>query len=347
MVVYWILILIPALFALHPVRFNYGARILAFWAIGLLFSLLIGLRNEVGGDWDRYISIYAHHYGSELDFEKFTSGDYGYETIHWFSLNYLNGVYSTNLISAIIFMAGLLRFCIKMPMPWIALFVSVGFLVIVVSMGYTRQAVAIGFLLWGLVDLMNGKTKSFYISILLGTLFHKTVLIMILFGYFYKHKVSLVNIIFVSVIISAIAYFVFFNRVEHMYYYYIETKFHDSKGAFVRVFISFISVLIFFAYREKFREKFNDERLWYLFSLGIVALLPLSYFYSTFSDRVAIYLLPIQMVVLSRVPVLINSVYNRTIFVVAVIFSYISFLFAWLVFGKHSDKWLPYDNLLF
>lgn len=348
MIIYWALLLIPMSFIFHPVRTDAKLRTLIFWLTGAALVLIIGLRHDVGGDWDRYISIYSYHQGIDLDFSGFTSGDYGYETIHWFSLNYLNGIYSTNLISAIFFVFGLVRFCRIMPLPWVALFVSAHFLVIVVSMGYTRQSVAAGFLLWGLVDLIKGSVWKFYISILMGALFHKTLMLMIPIGYIYNARkfyffesVSFFFILLMSV------YFLFADKVAHMYYYYIEIKYHHSSGALVRVFMSFVSAIIFFIYRDKFKKKFGDEKLWLIFSLVSIALLPASYFYSTFTDRIAIFFIPLQIAVLSRVPVLIGSVYNRTIFVVSTVVVYISALYVWLNFGNHSNNWLPYQNILF
>ena len=348
MIIYWALLLIPISFALHPIKTDTSLRTLILLLTGMFFVLIIGLRHDVGGDWDRYISIYSFHQGIELDFLNFRSGDFAYETIHWFSLNYLNGIYSTNLICAIIFISGLIRFCRIMPLPWIALFVSVHFLIIVVSMGYTRQSAAVGLLLWGLVDLIKGKNVKFYISILIGALFHKTLLVMLPIGYLYNNeKFSFIRLISFISILSISAYALLMDKIEKMFYYYIEIEFHQSGGALIRVFMSFVTALIFFIYREKFKKRFHDEKLWFIFSVISIILLPASYFYSTFSDRIAIYFLPLQLVVLSRIPVLIESAYNRTVFILYAAVIYISALYVWLIFGNHSNKWLPYQNILF
>ena len=347
MAIYWIMFILPMLFTLHPVRVSNDLRRLAFWLIGILFILIIGLRHEIGGDWDRYISIYAYHKNTVLNFSNFTSGDYAYETIHWFSLNYLNGIYATNLICAAIFVYGLFKFCRTMPFPWLALFVSIHFLVIVVSMGYTRQGAAVGFLLLALVDLTKGRSLRFYIYIIVGALFHKVLLIMIPIGYLYNmSRFKILNFITVFSLLLISGYFLLFDRIAHMFYYYITIKFHDSGGALIRVFMGFVSAIIFFAFRGKFKEKFYDEKLWLIFSVISVALFPASYFYSTFIDRIAIFFLPLQLVILSRIPILIQSKFNRAIFILGVVVVYSSALFVWLNFGNHSNEWLPYQNIL-
>jgi len=54
-----------------------------------------------------------------------------------------------------------------------------------------------------------------------------------------------------------------------------------------------------------------------------------------------------QLVILSRIPVLITDRYNRTLFILGVLFLYIGALFVWLNFGSFSSSWIPYNNLLF
>lgn len=49
-----------------------------------------------------------------------------------------------------------MRFARSQPDPWLAVLVAVPYLVIVVAMGYSRQAVAIGILLAGLGRLERG-----------------------------------------------------------------------------------------------------------------------------------------------------------------------------------------------
>ena len=193
MSIYWTIFILPILFGISKIKVDNNIKNLLFFIFGLILVVIIGFRHEVGGDWARYISIYEFHTGTELDFSNFKSGDYAYELIVWFSNNYLNGIYSTNFICSIFFVAGLFRFCRAMPMQWVALFVSIPFLVVVVSMGYTRQAVAIGFLMWGLVDLMNGKRILFVVSVLIASLFHITAVVMLPIALLYiKRKMSFI-----------------------------------------------------------------------------------------------------------------------------------------------------------
>jgi len=351
MALYWAILFLPALFAVHPIKFDSDLRNIAFFLTGILLVILIGFRHEVGGDWLRYLdTAYGIQKGLDFDFLSFYSGDYAYRFIHWLSVNYFNGIYTTNLICALFFVYGLLRFCKELPFPWVALFVSIPFLIIVVSMGYTRQAAAIGFLMLGLIKLMHGKSKSFYILVMVGSLFHMTVFPMLLVGSMYglRCKSYIYKLFTILIIIFSLLflYTLFIDQISTMIYYYITIKFHHSDGAVVRVLMNFIPAVIFFIYRRKFREEYHDEKLWLIFSVASIAMFPIAFYYSTFIDRIAIYFIPIQMVIFSRVITLVKSKYERSILFVLIFFLYFSALFVWLNFGNFSSFWLPYQNIL-
>jgi len=76
-------------------------------------------------------------------------------------------------------------------------------------------------------------------------------------------------------------------------------------------------------------------------------MLPLTFVNSTTIDRIALYFIPIQLVVFSRVPVLITDTYHRTMFLLVVLIGYIAAMFVWLNYGANAGEWLPYQNLLF
>ncbi len=349
MIVYWSIFVIPVLFLFGKYKADWNLQKIMLWSFAIILVVLIGLRHEIGGDWDRYLTT-AYAISKTTPFPNYLSmfsGDYGYRVLHWFSENYFYGIYTTNLICAFFFVSGLIRFCQTLPFPWLGLSIAIPFLVVVVAMGYTRQSVAVGFLMWALVDLMAGRKLFFYISIIAGSFFHLTVLMMLPIGILYQSvKINKTTLIVVAFIVISV-YFIFIGKVERMIYYYLTIEFHQSSGGVLRVFINSMSAIVFFIFRKEFKRKFHDEKLWFIFSIMSILALPLSFFYSTFLDRIVIYMLPIQLVVLTRVAVLIKSEYNRTIFVVVTVCAYASLLFVWLNFGKFSSYWLPYKNILF
>jgi len=95
---------------------------------------MVGLRHEVGGDWETYLE--------NLDLVRDESFDNlslirdpAYVLLNWISWRLGADIYGVNLACAGIFSYGLVVFCRDQPRPWLALCLSIPYLVIVVAMG--------------------------------------------------------------------------------------------------------------------------------------------------------------------------------------------------------------------
>jgi hypothetical protein len=337
----------PVLFGLSPVKTDHKVKILMLFAFGLALIILVGLRHEVGGDWAQYLQTISVLKNTSNFIYGLANGEVGYQVVQWVSIKYFNGIYTVNLICAIFFTLGLIRFSKNLPLPWVALVVSIPVLILIVSMGYTRQGAAVGFLMWGLVELINRKRFSSFIFLLVGSLFHVTLVamlpIVLLYGQSIKRYV-LLSVLFLSMVLSV--YFLLSDVLDRLIFFYILEEVHKSSGSNMRVLLNFIPAILFFLYKKEYRKKYCDGELWLIFSIASIALFLGSFFYSTVADRISMYFIPLQLVVFSRIPTLISSRYSRTVFVLAVVIMYISILFVWLFFGKHSNSWLPYQNFL-
>ena len=68
---------------------------------------------------------------------------------------------------------------------------------------------------------------------------------------------------------------------------------------------------------------------------------------STPIDRLALYLIPIQIVVLSRLPGLFAHADRPTMSIVTAVVAYsLAVQLVWLTFGQFAWAWLPYQNYL-
>jgi len=259
MVIYWIIYLIPLIAFLLPVRLTPEMQRISLQLFGVLLIIVIGLRHEVGGDWDRYLFVYDYLEKNKSFFEVTKFNDIGYEFIHWLSYKYFNGIYAANFISATIFVTSLIYFCRSTPTVWLSLCISIPVLVIVVSMGYTRQALALSFFMLALISLSKDKLFNFYLLIIIGILFHKTLLIMIPIGILYKQN-GIRNIIISIVFMLAMLAFltIIWFQVEHMIFYYVEINFHHSSGGLIRVLLGGLSALLFFIYRKEFKKIYGS-----------------------------------------------------------------------------------------
>ena len=72
----------------------------------------------------------------------------------------------------------------------------------------------------------------------------------------------------------------------------------------------------------------------------------MAFFASTPVDRMSLYLIPLQLYVLSRLPFLFLDVVVRGSTIIAIVLLYGLVLWVWLNYADHAYYWVPYDNYL-
>lgn len=357
MILYWILFLIPACVALienkreiHPrsgsyeISFNLG---IFCWMLFLTF--IIGLRHGVGGDWLNYVIIYYGVIGTDFaDLFATARDDPFYNIINWFAAQNNLGLHFVNVICAFIFAFGLTVFCQNLPRPWLGLTVAVPYLVIVVSMGYTRQAMALGLAFFGLIALARQRVMLFTFFIILAILAHKSAILLLPIAGLAAAKNRLF-IIFYFLIIALIGYFLF---IEASIEYYIEgyiNQDYQSQGALIRLTMNAIPSFLFLMFYSKFNIPQREMRLWYwisLFSIFLFLVFPV-FPSSSALDRIALYLLPVQIAVFSYfADDFTRNPSMAPLIRILIIGYYAAVQFIWLNFASNSSSWIPYVNLL-
>ena len=126
----------------------------------LIFSIIIGFRFRVGEDWGNYLVYYERLQNLN---NIFSSKEFLYSILNVVSSNLNFGIYGVNFISGFIFSTGLIIFCRSLRRQWLALTISIPYIVIVIAMGYTRQSVALGSLMIGYVALSQGQKLKFFL----------------------------------------------------------------------------------------------------------------------------------------------------------------------------------------
>lgn len=347
---YWLLFLIPAMAAvLKPWRraspmptrlLDWGVE----WVAAMLvLALMIGWRHEVGGDWFNYFNMLDRVRGSSLA-EVLESPDPGYELVNWISLELDWGVYGVNIFCGLVLALGLVHFCRAMPRPWLALAVAVPYLVIVVGMGYSRQGVALGCAMMGMVALMRRKTWPFVLWVLLGVTFHKTAVILLPIAALANTRNRWWTALWVGVVTVG-AYQLFLqDSVDNLVSGYIEAQ-YQSQGALVRLVMNALPAALLLLLRKRFQFTAIEAPLWRwlaFISLGLLVVLFVSPS-STAVDRIALYMLPLQLVVFAHLPDALGSRQrSNQQWVTLVVLYYALVNFVWLNFAGHSEYWLPY-----
>ena len=306
----------------------------------LLVCFTIGFRYKVGADWETYKFLFTFAGYADLG-RALQIGDPGYQFLNW-SVQRMGGeIWIVNLVCAIIFTWGLYRFARAQPDPWLAFLVAVPYLIVVVAMGYSRQAVAIGIIMAGLATIERGASVyRFAIYVGMAALFHKTAVLVFPLVVFASDRNRLVNAL-AGIAGGILLYDLFLaGSVEGFVRNYIEAE-YSSQGAAIRVLMNFIPAVLFLSFRNRLEFDDHERLIWIYFSLAALAmpvllvLLPSS----TAVDRVALYLIPIQVAVLPRLQYLFTS---RGVgrFLIVLYAAFV--LFTWLNFATHAQYWVPY-----
>ena len=310
----------------------------------MTLTLVIGLRQEVGADWITYQGHVDKAIGEPLVSVWATNQDPAYAFLNWCGANIWGNVYFVNFVCGFLFSWGLISFCRIQARPWLALLVAVPYLITVVAMGYTRQGVAIGLALLGLSALIRGSVFRFMCWVALAVTFHKAAVILVPLAIFSRSRHGLITSF--SVILSTGLLFILLvqESVDNLVYGYIVRE-YESSGAAIRIAMNALPAALFLFYRKKFDLGQSEKNFWTWVSIGGVLFVPLLLASpsSTAVDRLALYWIPLQLFVWSRLPdAMGRSAVGVRRWVCGVVAYCFAVHFVWLIFSAHSIYWIPY-----
>jgi hypothetical protein len=303
---------------------------------------MIGFRFKVGADWDSYLIIYRdiQQLGATKAFEYWEPG---YALVNFVAGKLGAGIWFINLICGLIFMYGVVQFARRQPNPWLAILVAVPYLIIGVGMGYTRQAVAIGCCMAGFAALSRGSFRKMALWVILGAMFHRTAIIvlpLVTLSYTRNRFQTLL----VMVVGTYLGYKLLWGSIDKFQNVYIH-RVYEAQGSGVRLAMNLPPAIIFLSLSRRFGLSEDERRLWRNFS--IFAILSLLVWLGTRNtvavDRLALYLIPLQIVVFSRLPNLLSHSDSPSGEYKALIIFYCALVqFTWLNFANHASYWVPY-----
>jgi len=344
---YWLLFLPFAFRSLtHPKEKWNNAT---FISIIIFLVLFIGLRYDVGTDSGNYevVLVKVRNTANNI-FMK----EYFFYLLCKLSL-YLNwGVTGVNLFSSVFFSAGLASYCRTLPRPWLGLVISIPYLVIAVGMGYTKQSISLGLILYGLTLLHRKKIIQYSLVILISALFHLTSIIgLFLLVPFLVRKKDFSNKLFMLAV-SALSflglYFLFIKRFLNMYLYvYLENEIMTSEGVFIRLAMVGIPSLVFLFFSNRANPENNQLIIYKCFAYYSLALVFINPFYpSTLVDRLALYGLPILIYVGGNFHDYRIVLMSKKYISIFLILLSIATQFVWLNFAGNAYAWKPYQNAI-
>jgi hypothetical protein len=312
-----------------------------FYLIGAIATIaMIGLRYRVGADWWNYLSMLRSVHDISLA-SAMRRGDPGYQFLNWMVINSGGDIWMVNLAAAAVFCWGLYRLCSIQPSPWLAFAIAIPYLVVVVAMGYTRQSMALGVLMAGLARQTRGASiVNFALYVAGAALFHKTAVIVFPIVAISSRGSKLVNFL-ILIFTSYFLYNYFLSDTMDVLVENYLDRGYDSQGAGVRIAMNMVPAILFWIFRGKLGFDEMEFKIWRNFALASVAFAFLLFVLSssTAVDRMALYMMPLQIPILTRVALLGESRIPGTTAVLAYLFSV---QFVWLNFAAHATYWVPY-----
>jgi hypothetical protein len=154
----------------------------------------------------------------------------------------------------------------------------------------------------GLASLQRGESLlKFAVYVFLAALFHRTAIVVFPLVVLAADRNRLLNLL-LGIATAILMYDLFLANLMSDYIgNYIKAR-YDSQGADIRVIMNLVPATLFLAAQHRFRFLPRDHKLWRNFSLAAWAflLLLLALPSSTTVDRSALYVIPLQIAVLSR-----------------------------------------------
>jgi len=271
--------------------------------------------------------------------------DPAYKVLNWLSARIGGGIWFVNTFGAVLFSWGLIAFCRQQPRPWLALAVAMPYLVTVVAMGYTRQGIAIGLSMLALVALKDQRMYRYFFFMALAALFHKTAIILVPLVAFSSASNRWWRYALTVIILASLYVLLIQDSTDYFVQGYIEAE-YGSQGAAIRVAMNALPALLFLLFERRFGLPPGERAFWRIMALGglaFVVLLAVSPS-STAVDRLALYWIPLQLYVFSRLPdALGRPGGGNFLWVLAIVCYYALIMAVWLLFATHAQYWLPYQ----
>lgn len=312
-----------------------------FLVLGAIFVVLvIGLRYKVGADWYAYQRMYDMARDASFDW-LLNRGDPGYQFLNWALGQTGFQIWTVNLLAALVFAWGLVRLVTAQPYPWLGMLMAIPYMVVVVAMGYSRQSIALGFIMAALADISRGGTIfRFVFYIALAALFHRTAVVVLPLAAFVTRQNRWVNVSLIATALPLLFYAFLSRDFDDLIENYVGTK-YASSGAAIRVALCLIPATLYFLFRKRLGLNGPEIPLWRNFSIAsfVALVLLLTTPSSTAVDRLAVYLLPLQIAIYSRLPLVVRDE-ALVKFVLVVLGGAI--LFVWLNYADNAESWQNY-----
>jgi hypothetical protein len=339
------LLFVPLAAAAAP-HLGTRGRVILFSALSAFLVTAIGLRYHVGCDWNPYLLFFVRAGNASSLAEALTINSPGYMLVNWAVAKTGLSIVGVNTFCALIIISAVMRFCAGHPKPWLGLVIALPVLILLASFSATRQATAIGFLLFALHLHLGSRHRWAILPLLLvGATFHASLLvfapILILMKAPVPARATTLLLLISAASIAAVAVVLSVPTLQSTLAY-----FPSSGGAWFRAVPNLLAVAAypFVARRLDLGERERSMLFW--LAAYCLFCIPLGLASTTLMDRLNWYSIPFQIAVLTRMAGATGMRIPAGLVDSAIAFLFLALFVGWLQFGNMRACVIPYQSYL-
>lgn len=278
---------------------------IAYWLTLIFLFVFSAFRFEVGCDWEGYLNQY-YVYGAvplaalTQQTEPLWVGLFSLQTLWGLDYPWIN------VASSIVFFAGAHVMARRQPNPLAFLVLLFPVLIINMPMSGIRQGAAIGIMFIAFMAFVDRALFRFVICVFVAAAFHISALVFIFLAPLVTGGYSRARLFLAVLLATPGAFFISGSEEVGLAASRYINAGVDAAGAVFRIGVLGLSGLYFlFFLRRKwetaFPKDFKLAMIGTLMMIGALLLVPVS---SIIADRLAYYLIPLQALILARIPYL-------------------------------------------
>jgi hypothetical protein len=349
----WVYVLIFAVFAGFGLLVRSPKQQNIVLGLAAVFLVVfMGTRFETGCDYPAYLLRFTYMYNGD-DFRDYIR----FEEPGFHLLNYaiksagLDYMWM-NVAASFIIVVCLVRFVRLSSAPMLLLALLFPIIIVQLGMSGLRQAIAVGFLLQGVISLIEKKRLVTAMWILLGAQFHESAYIFLPLAFMAGRKISVPKMVISLMVLGPIAAILVGSRLDTYTDRYVDQIYGESEsgGATYRYLMVLLPVLLFGWYRgriSRFYPKLFEPMK--VFALMIVGLAGIGFVSSVALHRLTYYLMPMGMLILWVVSTSVSypdRTSRRLIWIPPFFLG--AYLLVWFSTSRHADVcFTPYQSFLF
>lgn len=269
-------------------------------------------RYEVGCDWTGYLNIFELARNKQITWGTREVGFWAAnKLLHYYELDYPY----INIIAGLFFFAGLHSLAKRQPDPLGILILAFPMLILNLPMSAIRQGIAVGFFCGACNAFVDKRVVRFVLALLMATLFHSSALFLLVLTPFVRGEYSIRRIALGGLLASpGIYYFLTSDTFDSYAKQYVATR-TEAFGAPFRTGLLALTGTVFLLFLDsKWKKQSpNDYKLVKICSYLMVLTFPLAIYSSVGGDRIGYYMAPLQLVILTRLPLLIGGQFSAVL----------------------------------